>query len=81
MYGHMNIFFGLARNSLVSVAFNHMKRAWLAHNVSVRFSSVQSLDRLGRLVDERDDSAEILFRSFLQRPFEQFWHGQAMSTL
>ena len=30
------------------------------------FSSVQSLDRLGRLVDMRDDSAEILSQSFLQ---------------
>ena len=31
-----------------------------------QFSSVQSLDRLGRWGDTRDDSAEILFRSFLQ---------------
>ena len=29
-------------------------------------SSVQSLDRLDRRVDTRDDSAEILFLSFLQ---------------
>ena len=32
----------------------------------LRFSSVQSLDRLGRREDMRDDSAEILFQSFLQ---------------
>ena len=66
MYGYMNIFFGLARNRLVSVAFNRMKRAWLAHNVSVRFSSVQFLDRLGRQGNMTDDSARILFKSFLQ---------------
>ena len=30
------------------------------------FSSVQSLDRLGRRGDTRDDSAEILFQSFLR---------------
>ena len=30
------------------------------------FSSVQSLDRLGRRGDMRDDSAEIFFQSFLQ---------------
>ena len=34
-------------------------------NVSVQFSSVQSLDRLGRRGDMRSDSAEILFQSFL----------------
>ena len=33
---------------------------------SVQFSSVQSFDRLGRRGDMRDDSAEILFQSFLQ---------------
>ena len=32
---------------------------------SVQFSSVQSLDRLGRRGDMRSDSAEILFQSFL----------------
>ena len=32
----------------------------------VQFSLVQSLDRLGRREDRRDDSAEILFQSFLQ---------------
>ena len=31
-----------------------------------QFSSVQSLDRFGRRGDMRDDSAEILFQSFLQ---------------
>ena len=31
-----------------------------------RISSVQSLDRLGRWKDTMDDSAEILFQSFLQ---------------
>ena len=31
-----------------------------------QFSLVQFLDRLGRLGDMRDDSAEILFQSFLQ---------------
>ena len=31
-----------------------------------QFVSVQSLDRLGRLGDMKDDSAEILFQSFLQ---------------
>ena len=31
-----------------------------------RFSSVQSLDRLGHLREMRDDLAEILFQSFLQ---------------
>ena len=31
-----------------------------------KFSSVQSFDRLGRQGDMRDDSAEILFKSFLQ---------------
>ena len=33
---------------------------------SFSFSSVQSLDRLGRLRDKRDDPTEILFQSFLQ---------------
>ena len=33
---------------------------------SINFSSVQSLDRLGRPRDMADDSAEILFQSFLQ---------------
>ena len=33
---------------------------------SVQFSSVQSLDRLGRRGDMRDDSEVILFQSFLQ---------------
>ena len=32
----------------------------------VQFSSFQSLDRLGRRGDMRDDSVEILFQSFLQ---------------
>ena len=32
-----------------------------------QFSSAQSLDRLGRRGDMRDDSAEILFQSFLQK--------------
>ena len=31
-----------------------------------QITSVQSLDRLGRLGDMRDDSAEIFFQSFLQ---------------
>ena len=40
-------------------------------------SSVQSLDRLGRRGDMKDDSAEILFQSFSAGgPCEQFWHGQ-----
>ena len=34
--------------------------------VEVLLSSVQSTDRLGRRTDMRDDSAEILFQSFLQ---------------
>ena len=36
------------------------------YNTTVQFSSVQSLDRLGRRGDKRDDSAEVLFQSFLQ---------------
>ena len=41
------------------------------------FSSVQSLDGLGRLGDMRNDSAEIIFQSFLQGgPCKQFLHGQ-----
>ena len=36
---------------------------WLTN---LRFSSVQSLDRQGRRRDMRNDSAEILFQSFLQ---------------
>ena len=40
-------------------------------------SSVQSPDRLGHREDMRDNSAEILFWSFLQGGhYEQFWHGQ-----
>ena len=35
--------------------------------MGVQFSSVQSLDRLGRRGDMRDDSAEILFQAFLQK--------------
>ena len=48
---------------------------------SVQFSSVQSLDRLGRRGDMRDDSAEILFQFFFfpAGPCEQFWHGQGCS--
>ena len=34
--------------------------------VAIQFSSVQSLDRVGRRGDMRDDSAEILFQSFLR---------------
>ena len=33
---------------------------------SIHFSAVQSLDLLDRRGDMRDDSAEILFQSFLQ---------------
>ena len=40
---------------------------------SVQFSSVQSLDRLGRRGNVTGDSAEILFQCFLH--CEQFWHG------
>ena len=40
------------------------------------FSSVQSMDRLGRRVDMVGDSAEIIFQYFLQEPCEQFWHEQ-----
>ena len=36
-----------------------------------RFSSVQSLDRLGRRVDMRDDSAEIFLKSFPQQAIMQ----------
>ena len=36
------------------------------HLYKQRFSSVQSLDRLDRLGDRTDDSAEILLQSFLQ---------------
>ena len=35
-------------------------------STTIMFSSVQSLDRLDRRGDIRDDSAEILFQSFLQ---------------
>ena len=37
-----------------------------AREVGIQFSSVQSLNRLGPRGDTRDDSAEILFHSFLQ---------------
>ena len=42
-----------------------------------QFSSVQSLDRLGRWGDMRDDSAETLFRSFLQEAIVRLlaWEG------
>ena len=33
---------------------------------TVQFSSVQSLDRMGRRGNIKDDSAEVLFQSFLQ---------------
>ena len=36
-----------------------------------QFSSVQLFDRLDRRGDIRDDSAEILFQSFLQEQVEQ----------
>ena len=43
----------------------------------VQFSSVQSLDQLGRRRDMTDDSAEMLFQSFSAGgPCQQFWHGQ-----
>ena len=55
--------------------FGRGKCFWLAINEvyykrgsterSLRFSSVQSLDRLGRRGNMRDVSAEILFQSFL----------------
>ena len=38
----------------------------LHHLSSIQFCPVQSLDRLGRRGDMRDDSAEIIFQSFLQ---------------
>ena len=37
-------------------------------NVQFLFSSVKSIDQLGRRGDMRDDSAEILFLSFLRGP-------------
>ena len=39
---------------------------WQSNHTKPQFSSVQSLDRLGRQEDMRDDLAEILFQSFLQ---------------
>ena len=47
----------------------------LLHN---QFSSVQSLDRLGHGGggDMTDDSAKILFQSFLQETTERFWYGR-----
>ena len=45
--------------SLQSALINNTLRNW------VQLSSLQSLDRLDRRVDMRDDSAEILFQSFL----------------
>ena len=38
-----------------------------------KFGSVQSLDRLGRRGDTGDDSAEILFQSFLQEALAWHW--------
>ena len=43
---------------------NQPRRSYQAE--TVQFSSFQTLDRLGRNGDMRDDSAEILFQSFLQ---------------
>ena len=45
------------------------------------FSSIQSLDRLGRRGDMRDDSAEILFKSFLQEALVSILALTGMSTL
>ena len=69
--------------------FGRGKCFWLAINEvyykqgcterSLRFSSVQSLDRLGRRGNMRDDSAEILLQFFFfsaGSSCEQFWHGQ-----
>ena len=41
------------------------------------FSSVQSFDRLERRKDVMNDSAEIIFQSFLPEALcKQFWHGK-----
>ena len=39
----------------------------LSNKLCTQFSSVQSLDQLGHHGDMRNDSAEILFQSFLQK--------------
>ena len=54
-----------------------------AASSSVIRTLVQSLDPLGRRGDITDDSAEILFQSFLSVGgcCEQFWHGQGCPLL
>ena len=72
--------------------FGRGKCFWLAINEvyykrgcterSLRFSSVQSLDRLDRRGNMRDDSAEILFQSFLQEAFvSRFGMGKYVHSL
>ena len=64
-------------NSLImrTVKQRHVNRE--CHRRAKRFSSVQFLDRLGLRWDVRDNSAEILFQSFLAGgPCGEFWHGQ-----
>ena len=46
-----------------------------------QFSSVQSLDRLGRRGDTRNDSAEIPFKSCLQEALVSILAWTGMSTL
>ena len=43
--------------------------AYMLNHQFSQFSSVQSLDRLGRRGNTTDDSAEIVFQSFLQEAF------------
>ena len=48
-------------------AFGNAIHQWSVKQCSsLQFNLVQSLDRLGLRGDMRDDSAEILFKSFLQ---------------
>ena len=56
----------------------------ITYKLLMSVQSVQSLDRLGRLRNLRDDSAEIVFRSFLQEaPVSSFGRDvlTGMSTL
>ena len=68
-------FCGLLSQQLCSWIAKDFPRGRLSQGL--QFTSVQSLDRLGRRGIMRDDSAEIFFRSLLAGGHcEQFRHGQ-----
>ena len=68
---------GVRLRAKLSINYNYYTVTSALIRPSRLFSSVQSINRLGRRGDVKDDSAEILFQFVMQRGrCEQFWHGE-----